>query len=310
MGEFKHYPVMLHECLDALNLKEDGIYLDCTVGGAGHSVEIAKRLTTGKLLCLDKDMEAIRASKERLKSFKNVMFFHCDFKEFQKAKEFYKLEKFDGILIDLGVSSHQIDSKERGFSYMQNARLDMRMNKEQDLSAFEVVNEYSQKELEKIFFDYGQEPFSKRIAENIVLAREDKPIETTFELVDIIDRSVPKKVRYKKGHSAKKVFQALRIEVNSELINLYETLIDLTESLNSKGRLVVLTFHSLEDKIVKDAFKFLSTDCICPPNFPVCVCGHKREANLVNKKPILANEKEQAENSRSHSAKLRILEKI
>ena len=310
MGEFKHYPVMLHECLDALNLKEDGIYLDCTVGGAGHSVEIAKRLTTGKLLCLDKDMEAIRASKERLKSFKNVMFFHCDFKEFQKAKEFYKLEKFDGILIDLGVSSHQIDSKERGFSYMQNARLDMRMDKEQDLSAFEVVNEYSQKELEKIFFDYGQEPFSKRIAENIVLAREDKPIETTFELVDIIDRSVPKKVRYKKGHSAKKVFQALRIEVNSELINLYETLIDLTESLNSKGRLVVLTFHSLEDKIVKDAFKFLSTDCICPPNFPVCVCGHKREANLVNKKPILASEKEQAENSRSHSAKLRILEKI
>lgn len=310
MGEFKHYPVMLHECLDALNLKEDGIYLDCTVGGAGHSVEIAKRLTTGKLLCLDKDMEAIRASKERLKSFKNEMFFHCDFKEFQKAKEFYKLEKFDGILIDLGVSSHQIDSKERGFSYMQNARLDMRMDKEQDLSAFEVVNEYSQKELEKIFFDYGQEPFSKRIAENIVLAREDKPIETTFELVDIIDRSVPKKVRYKKGHSAKKVFQALRIEVNSELINLYETLIDLTESLNSKGRLVVLTFHSLEDKIVKDAFKFLSTDCICPPNFPVCVCGHKREANLVNKKPILANEKEQAENSRSHSAKLRILEKI
>ena len=310
MGEFKHYPVMLHECLDALNLKEDGIYLDCTVGGAGHSVEIAKRLTTGKLLCLDKDMEAIRASKERLKSFKNVMFFHCDFKEFQKAIEFYKLEKFDGILIDLGVSSHQIDSKERGFSYMQNARLDMRMDKEQDLSAFEVVNEYSQKELEKIFFDYGQEPFSKRIAENIVLAREDKPIETTFELVDIIDRSVPKKVRYKKGHSAKKVFQALRIEVNSELINLYETLIDLTESLNSKGRLVVLTFHSLEDKIVKDAFKFLSTDCICPPNFPVCVCGHKREANLVNKKPILASEKEQAENSRSHSAKLRILEKI
>ena len=310
MGEFKHYPVMLHECLDALNLKEDGIYLDCTVGGAGHSVEIAKRLTTGKLLCLDKDMEAIRASKERLKSFKNVMFFHCDFKEFQKAKEFYKLEKFDGILIDLGISSHQIDSKERGFSYMQNARLDMRMDKEQDLSAFEVVNEYSQKELEKIFFDYGQEPFSKRIAENIVLAREDKPIETTFELVDIIDRSVPKKVRYQKGHSAKKVFQALRIEVNSELINLYETLIDLTESLNSKGRLVVLTFHSLEDKIVKDAFKFLSTDCICPPNFPVCVCGHKREANLVNKKPILANEKEQAENSRSHSAKLRILEKI
>ena len=310
MGEFKHYPVMLNECLDALNLKEDGIYLDCTVGGAGHSVEIAKRLTTGKLLCLDKDMEAIRASKERLKSFKNVMFFHCDFKEFQKAKEFYKLEKFDGILIDLGVSSHQIDSKERGFSYMQNARVDMRMDKEQDLSAFEVVNEYSQKELEKIFFDYGQEPFSKRIAENIVLAREDKPIETTFELVDIIDRSVPKKVRYKKGHSAKKVFQALRIEVNSELINLYETLIDLTESLNSKGRLVVLTFHSLEDKIVKDAFKFLSTDCICPPNFPVCVCGHKREANLVNKKPILASEKEQAENSRSHSAKLRILEKI
>ena len=310
MVEFKHYPVMLNECLDALNIKEDGIYLDCTVGGAGHSAEIAKRLTAGKLLCLDKDNEAIQASKERLKSFKNVMFYHCDFKEFKKAMEFYKLTNFDGILIDLGVSSHQIDSKERGFSYMQNARLDMRMNKEQDLSAFEVVNEYSQKELEKIFFDYGQETFSKRIAENIVLAREDKPIETTFELVDIIDRSVPKKVRYKKGHSAKKIFQALRIEVNSELINLYETLIDLTESLNSKGRLVVLTFHSLEDKIVKDAFKFLSTDCICPPNFPVCVCGHKRQANLVNKKPILASEKEQAENSRSHSAKLRILEKI
>ncbi len=310
MAEFKHYPVMLNECLDALNIKEDGIYLDCTVGGAGHSAEIAKRLTAGKLLCLDKDIEAIQSSKERLKSFKNVMFYHCDFKEFKKAMEFYKLTNFDGILIDLGVSSHQIDSKERGFSYMQNARLDMRMNKEQDLSAFEVVNEYSQKELEKIFFDYGQETFSKRIAENIVLAREDKPIETTFELVDIIDRSVPKKVRYKKGHSAKKIFQALRIEVNSELINLYETLIDLTESLNSKGRLVVLTFHSLEDKIVKDAFKFLSTDCICPPNFPVCVCGHKRQANLVNKKPILASEKEQAENSRSHSAKLRILEKI
>ena len=308
--DFKHYSVMKQECIDALNIKSDGIYLDCTVGGAGHSFEIAKKLKSGKLLCLDKDEVALNFSKEKLKDFKNVLFYKCDFKDFKQAMENYNIEKFDGILIDLGVSSYQIDTAERGFSYMHNAPLDMRMNQEQTFSAYDIVNKWQEKDLAKIFFEYGEEKFSRQIASNIVKARKQKPIESTFELVEIIEKSIPAKFKFSGGHPAKRVFQALRIEVNSELEGLYECLIELARSLNVGGRMAVLSFHSLEDRIVKQAFALLSKDCICPPKIPICVCNHKAEIKLINKKPILATEQELSENSRSHSAKLRIIEKI
>jgi len=310
MIKFEHKPIMLDECINALNINPNGVYLDCTVGGAGHSQEIAKKLKNGTLLCLDKDEDAINVSKDRLKNFENVKFFHCDFKEFEKALQFYNIEKLDGILIDLGVSSYQIDTPERGFSYMHNSYLDMRMDKSQKKSAYDVVNFYSQKELATIFKEYGEEQFANNIAKHIVLNREQKPIKTTFELVEIIQKAIPAKIRYSGGHPAKKVFQALRIEVNDELLNLFETIQKLFSHLNTKGRFVVLTFHSLEDRIVKKAFNLFSTDCICPAEVPICNCGHKKEGILISKKPIIATEKEMQENPRSHSAKLRIIEKL
>lgn len=308
--EFNHYSVMKQECIDGLNIKEDGIYLDCTVGGAGHSYEIAKKLKNGKLLCLDKDTIALNTSKERLQEFKNVLFYHCDFKNFKEAMEFYNIEKFDGILIDLGVSSYQIDTAERGFSYMHNAPLDMRMNQEQLFSAYDLINKWSEADLSQIFYEYGEERFSRQIAKNIVLKRKEKPIETTFELVEIIEKSVPAKFRFSGGHPAKRVFQALRIEVNDELEGLYDCLVNLARSLNKGGRMAVLSFHSLEDRAVKQAFNMLSSDCLCDKKLPICVCNHKAEIKLINKKPIIATEEELKQNSRSHSAKLRVIEKI
>lgn len=309
MINFCHKPIMLSKVLDGLNIKKSGTYLDCTVGGAGHSIEIAKKLESGLLICLDKDQDALSVSTLRLKDF-NAKLFHCDFKDFESVLEKLKIEKLDGILVDLGVSSYQLDTKERGFSYNIDSRLDMRMDKSQPLSAYEVVNEYSKEDLIRIFKEYGEEQFANNIAKHIVQDREQKPIKTTFELVEIIKKAIPAKIRFKGSHPAKKVFQAIRIEVNKELDKLYDTILKLFCHLNSGGRLAILTFHSLEDRIVKKAFNFLSSDCVCPSSVPICVCGHKKEGILLPKKPIVADDEELKDNNRAHSAKLRIIEKI
>ena len=306
--EFKHIPVMLGEVIEALNIKKNGKYIDCTVGGGGHSYEIAKRLTNGKLYCFDRDSEAIETSKNRLKEFGDkVEFIKANFKDAPKIVQ----EKVDGILIDLGVSSHQIDEGERGFSFLHNGRLDMRMGQDEEIqTAYDIVNFASEDKLKEIFFKYGEEEFSKTIAKNIVKARAEKKIETTFELRDIIENSMPKKVVYSRGGASKKVFQALRIAVNGELDDLEKTLTSFIDMLNPGGRLVVLSFHSLEDRIVKNVFKRESTDCLCPPKTPICICGHKKKVILVNRKPITASEEELKVNSRSSSAKLRAVERV
>ena len=309
--QFNHFSVMAKECIEGLNIKPNGIYLDCTVGGAGHSTLIAEKLENGTLVCLDKDQNALKVSRQRLAKFGDkIKFFHCDFKEFKQAMQFFGISGFDGILIDLGVSSYQIDTPERGFSYMHNAKLDMRMNQTEKLDAFCVINTYSKQELARIFREYGEEQFANNIAKNIVLERENKPICTTFELNEIVAKSIPAKFKFAGGHPSKKVFQALRIEVNHELEGLFDCLVSLARSLNSGGRLAVLSFHSLEDRIVKNAFQMLKTDCLCPPEVPICVCGHKKEICVLTKKPIVATKEELEQNSRSHSAKLRIAEKI
>lgn len=306
--EFKHTPVMLKEVVEALNIKANGRYIDCTVGGGGHSYEIAKRLKDGILYCFDRDSEALETSKKRLSEFGDkVKFFKANFKDAPTLIE----GKVDGILIDLGVSSHQIDEGERGFSFLHNGRLDMRMGQDENiLTAYDIVNSYSEEELKNLFYKYGEEEFSKQIAKNILLARADKKIETTFELRDIIENSLPKKVVYSRGGASKKVFQALRIAVNGELEGLEDALYSFIEMLNPGARLVVLTFHSLEDRIVKNVFKRESTDCLCPPKTPVCICGHKKKIVLVNRKPITASEEELKNNSRSSSAKLRAVERV
>ena len=306
--EFNHTPVMLKEVVEALNIKANGRYIDCTVGGGGHSYEIARRLYGGTLYCFDRDSEALETSKKRLSEFGDkVKFFKANFKDAPTLIE----GKVDGILIDLGVSSHQIDEGERGFSFLHNGRLDMRMGQDENiLTAYDIVNSYSEEELKNLFYKYGEEEFSKQIAKNIVLARADKKIETTFELRDIIENSLPKKVVYSRGGASKKVFQALRIAVNGELEGLEDALNSFIDMLNPGGRLVVLTFHSLEDRIVKNVFKCESTDCLCPPKTPVCICGHKKKIVLVNRKPITASEEELKNNSRSSSAKLRAVERV
>ena len=306
--EFKHTPVMLGEVIEALNIRAGGRYIDCTVGGGGHSYEIAKRLKDGILYCFDRDSEALETSKKRLSEFGDkVKFFKANFKDAPTLIE----GKVDGILIDLGVSSHQIDEGERGFSFLHNGRLDMRMGQDENiLTAYDIVNSYSEEELKNLFYKYGEEEFSKQIAKNILLARADKKIETTFELRDIIENSLPKKVVYSRGGASKKVFQALRIAVNGELEGLEDALNSFIEMLNPGARLVVLTFHSLEDRIVKNVFKRESTDCLCPPKTPVCICGHKKKIVLVNRKPITASEEELKNNSRSSSAKLRAVERV
>lgn len=310
--EFAHIPVMLDECLEGLNIKADGIYVDGTVGGAGHSIEIVKRLSgNGRLICVDKDEDALKAAGERLAPYSDrVTFIHDDYKNLVAELDSIGVGKVDGILIDLGVSSYQLDNAERGFSYMKDAPLDMRMDRSQRISAYEVVNGYSESELARILFDYGEEKLARQIARNIVRARAEKPIETTLELAKIVEDTYPAKTRWKFGHPAKRTFQAIRIEVNDELSSLGEAVTQMARRLEKGGRMAVITFHSLEDRIVKSAFKELSLACTCPPDFPVCVCGKVQEVELVNKKPIVASEGELEKNSRSQSAKLRVIEKL
>ena len=309
--EFHHVSVLLNECIEGLNIKENGIYVDGTLGGAGHSSEIVKRLKTGRLIGIDQDMDAIKAATQRLEPYKDrVTLVHDNFSNIKAVFAQLGIEKADGFLLDIGVSSHQLDEAERGFSYMQDAPLDMRMNGESDFSAYNVVNEYSEEELNNVIFKYGEERWAKRIAQFIVEARKQKPIETTFELVDIIKKAVPKGARKDGPHPAKRTFQAIRIEVNGELEILEKTIDDMTELLNPGGRLCIITFHSLEDRIVKNAFRKQENPCTCPPEFPVCVCGKKPLAKVITRKPILPSEEELEENHRSRSAKLRILERI
>lgn len=309
--EFKHTPIMLKEVIEGLKIKPNGIYVDCTIGGAGHSLEIVKKLKNGKLYGFDRDEEAIEASQNRLQNYLDkVVITKMNYKD---APKFLKenVGKVDGALIDLGISSYQIDEGKRGFSFLHNGRLDMRMGQDEDtLTAYDIVNTYSEEKLKEIFFKYGEEEFSKIIAKNIVKFRQEKKIETTFELRDIIENSLPKKVVYSRGGASKKVFQALRIEVNGELDGLDECLEEFIDLLNEGGRMAVLTFHSLEDRIVKNVFKKESADCICPPKTPICICHHKAKIKLVTRKPIMASIEEQKENSRSTSAKLRIVERV
>lgn len=310
--DFAHVPVMLGECLDGLKIKADGVYVDGTVGGGGHSSEIVKRLSDkGRLICFDKDEDALKASGARLADFKDrVTFVHDDYKNMPERLNAMGVGKVDGILLDLGVSSYQLDNAERGFSYMKDAPLDMRMDRSQRVSAYEVVNTYGEDEIAKILFDYGEEKLARAIARKIVNRRSEKPIETTLELAKIVEDTYPAKTRWKYGHPAKRTFQAIRIEVNDELSSLGEAITVMARRLEKGGRMAVITFHSLEDRIVKTAFKELSLACTCPPDFPVCVCGKVQEVELVNKKPIVACEKELDENPRSQSAKLRIVEKL
>lgn len=310
--EFKHIPVMLNEVIDGLDIKKDGIYVDCTVGGGGHSFEIAKRLKGGHLYAFDRDEDAIKKSSQTLEKFKDrVTLTKANYKQAPEILKSLGVEKIDGFLIDLGVSSYQIDEAERGFSFVHDGRLDMRMDRDEAVeTAYDIVNTYSDKQLAQIFRDYGEEEFAWQIAKNIVKHREKAPIETTFQLRDIIEESMPKKIVFSRGGASKKVFQALRIEINAELEKLDTLLKQLLDMLNVGGRGCVLTFHSLEDRIVKNVFKLESTGCICPPKTPICICGHKASVKLVSRKPIVASEEEQKQNSRSICAKLRIVEKL
>ena len=309
--EFYHEPIMLNEVLEGLNIVPSGVYLDCTLGGAGHSSEILKRLdSTGLLIGLDKDEEALAYSSKRLEKFENKRLIYADFKNAIEVLDELGIEEVDGVLIDLGISSHQIDSAERGFSFLKEGRLDMRMDRNNELSAYEIVNFYPKEKLEKILFEYGEESFARRIVQKIVEARKLRPIETTLELREIIESALPKKVVYKSGGASKKTFQALRIAVNGELDGLEEILEKLISRLKSHGRMCVLSFHSLEDRIVKNVFRREATDCLCPPGFPVCTCHHKASIRLITKKPLVAGEEEVLKNPRSSSAKLRIIEKL
>ncbi len=310
--EFKHYSVMLNETIEQLNIRPDGIYVDGTLGGAGHSSEIAKRLTTGRLIGIDQDADAIAAASERLKDYKDkVTIVRSNYAQMKEVLHNLDIEKVDGILLDLGVSSFQLDTPERGFTYRsEDAPLDMRMDDRQKLTARDIVNEYSEMELFRIIRDYGEDRFAKNIAKHIVSAREQKPIETTGELNAIIKGAIPMKVQVTGGHPSKRTYQAIRIELNHELDVLRDNLDDMIELLNDGGRCCIITFHSLEDRIVKSAFKKNENPCTCPSNFPVCVCGNKSRGHVVTRKPILPSEKELEENSRSKSAKLRVFERV
>lgn len=310
--EFKHVPIMLDECVLGLNIKEDGVYVDATIGGAGHSMEIAKRLNqNGVLIGIDKDETAVSVSKQRLKDAKcKVIIVHDDFGNIKSILENLNIKKVDGILADLGVSSYQIDEASRGFSYNKDAELDMRMDKTSSLDAEKVVNTYSEKDLVKILFEYGEERYARQIVRNIIKHRQIKPIKTTLELRKIIEESVPSFELHKGGSVAKKTFQALRIEVNHELDALGDLLDDMIGLLNKNGRICIITFHSLEDRLVKNKFSVESRDCICDKSLPICVCHHKKSIKIITKKPIVPGEEELKLNSRSSSSKLRIAEKI
>ena len=309
--EFHHISVLLNECIDNLNIRPDGIYVDGTMGGGGHSLEIAKRLTTGRLICIDQDPNAHEAAGKRLAEYKDrITFVRDKFGNIANILDSVGIEKIDGMLLDIGVSSHQLDEAERGFSYQQDAPLDMRMNPDRPFSAYDVVNGYDEDELDRVIFTYGEERWARRIAQFIVKERENKPIETTGELVDIIKKAVPKGARKDGPHPAKRTFQAIRIEVNGELEVLQKAIDDVAARLAVGGRLCIITFHSLEDRIVKEAFRKQENPCICPPQFPVCVCGKKPLGRVITRKPILPSKEELEENPRSRSAKLRVLEGV
>lgn len=309
--EFKHISVLLDESVDALNINPEGVYADATLGGGGHSELILKRLSPkGIHIGIDRDIEAINAAKERLKDFSNIIYENDNYKNIKSVLQRNNLKGLDGAIMDLGVSSYQLDNKERGFSYIQDAPLDMRMSTKDPISAYEVVNTYSEAELTDIFFSYGEEKFSKRIAAEIIKRRSISPIKTTGELSQLVSDVIPLKTVQKGSHPAKRVFQAIRIEVNGELKDLKQSVLDFFEALNPKARLAIITFHSLEDRIVKQTFKELAQGCTCPKSFPVCVCNNKPKGIIVSKKPVLPSLEETEYNSRSKSAKLRIIEKI
>ena len=309
---FSHTSVLLYECIEALNIRDGYTYIDCTAGGGGHSLEIAKRLgENSRLICFDRDKAAIAAATERLKDYLDkVTFVNENFSSLAEVIKDYKIDNLGGVLADLGCSSHQFDTAERGFSYMQDARLDMRMDTDSPLSAYNVVNEYPEESLRKIFFEYGEERFSARIASSIVKHRAEAPIKTTGELAEIIKAAIPSYNRNDGPHPAKRTFQAIRIEVNGELDAIEPLISAAAASLVSGGRIAIISFHSLEDRIVKQKFKSLSNGCVCPRDFPVCVCGNKPILKEISKKPILPSEDELVNNPRSRSAKLRIAEKI
>lgn len=309
--EFNHVSVLLNETIEGLNIKPDGIYADGTLGGAGHSYQIASKLNgLGRLIGFDQDEDAITASTERLKEFKNVTIVRSNYRNMKEELNNRGVEKVDGILLDLGVSSYQLDTVSRGFSYKEEAPLDMRMDNRNEVTARDIVNNYSQGDLFRIIRDYGEDKFAANIAKHIVMNREIKPIETTTELAEIVKAAIPMKFRKQGGHPAKQTFQAIRIELNSELSVLKESLMDMIDLLNPNGRICIITFHSLEDRIVKNIFKEAEDPCTCPKNFPTCVCGKKSKGKVITRKPILPSEEELKLNLRSKSAKLRIFEKI
>ena len=311
MKAFSHISVLLDECLEGLDIKPDGIYVDGTLGGAGHSSQIAKRLTTGRLIGIDRDPIALQAAAERLKPYEDrVTLVHSNFCEMAQVVRNLGLSGVDGILLDLGVSSPQLDDAERGFSYMADAPLDMRMDSQDALSAHTIVNTWSESELKRILFEYGEERYAPRIAAAICRRREEKPIATTLELVDIIRSAMPAQALREKQHPAKRSFQAIRIAVNDELASVEKAMEKAIPLLNPGGRLAVITFHSLEDRIVKVAMNNAAKGCICPPGFPVCVCGRKPQVKLISRKPIVSTEEELANNPRARSAKLRVCEKL
>lgn len=309
--KFEHVSVLLNECIEGLNIKSDGIYADGTLGGAGHSKEIVKHLKDGLLIGIDQDPNAIKKAQDELKDFSdNVVLVHNNFRNIKDILSELEIEGIDGMLLDLGVSSHQLDVAERGFSYNQDAPLDMRMNPQQKLSAWDIVNNYSKKELLSIINEYGEEKWASRIADFIVNERKEKTIDTTHELVDVIKKAIPSGARRDGPHPAKRTFQAIRIEVNQELEILKDTIIDVVKALKPGGRICIITFHSLEDRIVKQTFKELNLDCICPPQHPICTCDKQREVKIITRKPIIPSKEELESNPRSRSAKLRIAEKV
>ena len=309
--EFHHVSVLLNEVIEGLNIKENGIYVDGTLGGAGHSSEIVKRLKDGKLIGIDQDLNALEKASKVLENYKdNVILKHSNYENIDQVLKELDIDKVDGILLDIGVSSYQLDEEARGFSYNKDAPLDMRMDSTSPFTAWDIVNKYTQKELEEIIWNYGEDRWAKRIAEFIIAEREIKPIDTTLELVTAIKKAIPKKVRMEGHHPAKKTFQAIRIEVNRELEVLQNSITKMVHLLKPGGRLVIISFHSLEDRIVKEAFKELYNDCICPPQIPQCRCDKKREIEIITRKPIKPPQEEVETNPRSRSAKLRIAEKL
>lgn len=309
--EFNHYSVLLPETIEQLHIKEDGIYVDGTLGGGGHSFEIAKRLTTGRLIGIDQDYDALEAAGERLRPFEDrVTFVHSNYEAMVERVHELGMDKVDGILLDLGVSSFQLDTPERGFSYMvEDAPLDMRMNQDNPMTAADIVNDYAEEELYRMIRDYGEDRFAKNIAKNIVKERKNGRIETAGQLNRIIEMSIPKKLQMTGGHSAKRTYQAIRIELNRELDVLAQNLDAFIDLLDDGGRICIITFHSLEDRIVKNTFKKNQDPCTCPKDFPVCVCGEKSKGRVITRKPILPTEEELEQNTRSRSAKLRVFER-